>query len=150
VRSIGGWDVRIRRHQDAELTLRAIARGARLAFSSEGAGVYHQRDSEHRITRSSSNYDSLFDVAQSLLETGDAVPRSTRQAAVGQYLYRVAVRSFRRGDDEFGCRALARSRELGFHGHRGGRIARFGSTLLGPRRYHGLIRRALRILPKRQ
>jgi glycosyltransferase involved in cell wall biosynthesis len=146
VRSIGAWDLRIRRHQDAEITLRAVARGARLAFSSEGAGVYHQRDSEHRITRSSSNYESLFDVAESLMATGDAIPRETRQAAVSRYLYRIAVRSFRRGDDDFGRRALARSRELGFRGHVGGRVARLGSTLLGPRRYHNLSRRVRRLL----
>jgi len=146
VRSIGAWDLRIRRHQDAEITLRAIARGARLAFSSEGAGVYHQRDSEHRITRSSSNYDSLFDVAESLMATGEAIPRETREAAVSRYLYRVAVRSFRRGDDDFGCKALARSRELGFRGHVGGRVARLGSRLLGPRRYHNLSRQVRHLL----
>lgn len=146
VRSIGAWDLRIRRHQDAEITLRAIASGARLAFSSKGAGVYHQRDSEHRITRSSSNYDSLFDVAESLMAAGEAIPRETRKAAVSRYLYRVAVRSFRRGDDDFGCRALARSRQLGFHGHIGGRFARIGSTILGPRRYHNLSRQVRRLL----
>ena len=140
VRSIGGWDIRIRRHQDAEITLRAIARGARLAFSTVGAGVYERHNSEHRITRSSSNYDSLFDVAGILLETDGPIPRSTRQAAVARYLYRIAVRAFRRGDDEFGNRALARSRELGFRGHRGG-VARVGSMLLGTRRYNQLASR---------
>jgi glycosyltransferase involved in cell wall biosynthesis len=149
VRAIGGWDERIRRHQDAEITLRAIASGARLAFSNQGAGVYHQRDSEHRITRSSTNYDSLFDVAEKLIATGDAIPRETRQAAVARYLYRVAVRSFRRGDDDFGSWALARSRELGFNGHAGGRVARFGSALLGPRRYHNLSRQVRRLLARR-
>jgi glycosyltransferase involved in cell wall biosynthesis len=148
VRSIGGWDERIRRHQDAEITLRAIACGARLAFSSEGSGVYHQRDSEHRITRSASNYESLFDVADKLIATGEAIPKATRQAAVARYLYRVAVRSFRRGDDDFGRRVLARSRELGFHGHIGGRIARLGSKLLGPRRYHNLSRQVRRLMPR--
>jgi glycosyltransferase involved in cell wall biosynthesis len=149
VRSIGGWDVRIRRHQDAEITLRGIARGARLAFSSKGAGVYERHDSEHRITRSLSNYDSLFDVAEALLEADGAIPRQKRQAAVARYLYRIAVRAFRRGDDEFGNRALARSRQLGFRGHRG-RVARLGSLFLGTRRYNKLAPRLRESLLRRR
>jgi glycosyltransferase involved in cell wall biosynthesis len=134
VRMIGGWDLRVRRHQDAEIALRAIARGARLGFSSEGAGVYVQHDSEHRITRST-GYDAQLDVAEFLLDIDGAIPRSTQEAAISRYLYRMAVLAFRRGDDDFGMRALARSRQLGFHGHLG-RIARLGSALLGTRRYH--------------
>lgn len=138
VRSIGGWDVRVRRHQDTEITLRAIAMGARLAFSREGVGIYEHHDSEHRITRSQNNYDSLLDLAEFLLGTDGVIPRETRQAAISRYLYRMAVEAFRRGDEDFGARALASSRQLGFRGHLG-RIARVGSTLLGVRRYNRLV-----------
>ncbi len=137
VRSIGGWDVRLRRHQDAEIALRAMVCGARLAFSNKGAGVYVQHESEHRVTRST-NYDSQLDVAEFLLETDGPMPEATRRAAVSRYLYRMAVQAFRRGDDDFGMKALDRSRHLGFRGHLG-RIARVGSMLLGTRRYNRLV-----------
>lgn len=152
VRSIGGWDLRIRRHQDTEIAMRAVALGARLAFSREGAGVYHHHDSEHRITNSSSNWDSQFDVAELLLATDGPIPKAVRQAAVSRYLYRVAVVGFRHGYADFGKRALARSRELGFRGHLG-RVAWLGSILLGPRRYHTLaphVRRLLRAATARR
>ena len=141
VRVIGGWDLRVRRNQDGEITLRGIALGARVAVSHEGAGVYWQHDSEHRVSRCSSNLDSLLDVADSLLETPGVVSRSTRQAAISRYLYDAAVDAFCGGHDDFAAKALRRSRELGFHGHRGGRGARLGSMLLGPHLYWRLARR---------
>ena len=144
VRSIGGWDLRVRRHQDAEIALRGIIRGARLGFSRDGAGVYVHHDSEHRITRSAS-FDSQLDVAEFLIETEGAIPRSERQAAISRYLYRMAVLAFRRGDDDFGMKALARSRQLGFHGNLG-RIGRLGSALLGVRRYNRLVAEVHRLL----
>jgi glycosyltransferase involved in cell wall biosynthesis len=144
VRGIGGWDLRVRRNQDGEIALRSMARGASVAVSRKGAGVYYQHNSEHRISRCSSNLDSLLDVAEFLLETQGAISRSTRQAAVSRYLYDSAMDAFRGGNDDFAVKALRRSRELGFHGHRGGRVARFGSTLLGPRLYWRLASKARR------
>ena len=146
VRAIGGWDHRVRRNQDGEIALRGIARGARVAVSYEGAGVYYQHESEHRVSRRSINLDSLLDVAESLLETEGVVPRSTRQAAISRYLYDAAVDAFRGGHDHFAMKALRRSRELGFHGHRGGRGDRLGSMLLGPRLYYRLAPKARRRL----
>ena len=144
VRSLGGWDLRIRRNQDGEIALRGIALGARVAVSREGAGVYYQHNSEHRVSRRSSNLDSLLDVAESLLEIEGVIPRSTRQAAISRYLYDAAVDAFRGGHGDFAAKALRRSRELGFHGHRGGRGARLGSMLLGPRLYYRLAPEARR------
>ncbi len=139
VRAIGGWNLRVRRNQDGEIALRGIALGARVAVSREGAGVYYQHNSAHRVSRCSSNLDSLLDVAESLLETEGVISRSTRQAAISRYLYDAAVDAFRGGHDDFAGKALRRSRELGFHGHRGGRGARLGSMLLGPRLYYRLV-----------
>lgn len=139
VRGIGGWDLRIRRNQDGEIALRGIALGARVVVSREGAGVYYQHNSEHRVSRRSSNLDSLLDVAETLLETEGVISRSTRQAAISHYLYDAAVDAFRGGHGDFAAKALRRSRELGFHGHRGGRSARLGSMLLGPRLYYSLV-----------
>ena len=146
VRAIGGWDLRVRRNQDGEIAMRGVALGARVAFYHEGAGVYYQHDSEHRVSRSASNLDSLLDVAESLLKTEGVIPRATRQAAISRYLYDAAVDAFRGGHDDFAARALCRSRELGFHGHRGGRRTRLGSMLLGARLYHRLIPEARRRL----
>jgi hypothetical protein len=54
------------------------------------------------------------------------------------------VDAFRGGHDDFAVKALRRSRELGFHGHRGGRGARLGSMLVGPRLYYRLVPEARR------
>jgi glycosyltransferase involved in cell wall biosynthesis len=140
-RAIGGWDVRVHRNQDGEIVLRGIARGARLAFSREGAAVYNQHDAEHRVTRSFRNLYSLLDVAEFLLEIDGVIPRRERQAAISRYLYDAAVDACGHNDD-FATKAFARSRELGFHGYRGGRIGRRGSMLLGPGRYYRLARLA--------
>ena len=137
VRSIGGWNPKIRRNQDGEIALRAIASGARLAFSTEGAGVYDQHDSEHRVTRSTTNRDSLLDVADSLLSIDGTIPKSVRTQAISRYLYDAAADAVCAGYDEFAKRALARSRELGFRG-KVGPMRRIGCRLLGFRNYHRL------------
>lgn len=135
VRAIGGWDESLKRSQDGEIAMRAIIRRAKLAFSEEGEGIYYQHESEHRITKSKVNYDSLLLVADKLLSLPGGDPRP-RRASVAQYLYLVASGAFRRGDAALGTRALARSRELGFRGHLGSKLARLGSRLMGLERYH--------------
>jgi glycosyltransferase involved in cell wall biosynthesis len=132
---IGGWDEALKRNQDGEIALRAIIEGAKLAFSDKGEGLYYQHESEHRITKSQLNYDSLVRVAEKLLslQGGDA---PSRRATIAQYLYLIASGAFRRGNTALGMRALERSRELGFRGHLGSKLARLGSTLMGPERYH--------------
>lgn len=144
VREIGGWDEALKRNQDGEIAMRALVKGATLAFSDEGEGLYYQHESEHRITKSKANYGSLLQVAEKLLslEGGDA---RARRASVARYLYRVASDAFRRGDQGLGRQALARSRELGFRGHLGSRPARLGSAVMGLERYH---RWAQRLRPR--
>lgn len=141
IRGIGGWDEAIKRNQDGELVLRALALGASFGFSAAGAGVYVQQDSEHRISRSRTNHLSLLDVANKLVGIDAAIDVRARTEAVSRYLYGVASDAYRRGDPDLGRAALIRSRELGFHGHRGSRVARLGGRVLGVRRYQALAGR---------
>ncbi len=148
VRRIGGWDERIRRNQDGELVLRAILLGATLGTSRVGAGVYVQHPSEHRISLSTDNYSSLIDVVDKLAALDSAVvPPVRRRFVLGQYLYEVARIHFWHAEWELGRRALRKSRELGFLGHRGPKLSRLSYTLLGLERQQRL-RHALRRAPK--
>lgn len=146
VRQIGGWDEAIRRNQDGELVLRAILKGARIAQSREGAGIYVQHHGPHRITRSADNYGSLLEVADKLLQMpSDVLDEGERRDVLARYHAVIAMHAYRRGDDAFGGEALRLSRALGFRGAVGSMSERVGVKTLGAETYFGL-RRTLRSL----
>jgi glycosyltransferase involved in cell wall biosynthesis len=139
IRRIGGWDEALTRNQDGELVLRGLLLGGKICTTSIGAGVYEQHPSEHRITRSRSNFSSLIVAADKLLSIeSEIVAADEKKFLIAQHLYDIAASAYRRGDIEFGAIALTRSRELGFRGHRGSSIAKLGSRIFGVRRYQTL------------
>ncbi len=140
VRGIGGWDPEVRKSQDIEIVLRAILGGARFTCSDEGAGVYVFHGDRPTITSRTDNFVSLFDVNEKLLALpSTAVSAEVRRRAGGMRYYNVAKSSFAAGQEELGERALKRSRELGFAGHRGTLRHRLLASLLGLRRKAALV-----------
>lgn len=132
LRSIGGWNERILRNQDGEVTLRAVLLGARFAISNKGWGVWRQHESQHRITGRTDNLQGLLDVAEELLVVEPiAVPEEVRRRACARYLYRSAHKCFVVGEDGLGEAALRRSRMLGLRGHLGNPLHVVVSTALG-------------------
>jgi glycosyltransferase involved in cell wall biosynthesis len=50
INRVGGWDEATQKNQDGELMIRAISRGAKLAYAEGGVGVYWQHESISRIS----------------------------------------------------------------------------------------------------
>ena len=137
IRRIGGWTEGLKRNEDGELVLRGVMEGARLAFSSEGRGVYVHHDSADRLTSRTDILDSRLTVGEMLLARESAViAPELKQSAVARYFYRVALNCYSVGRQDLAEASLKRARQLGFGGHTGPLWHRIAAALLGvPGRY---------------
>lgn len=120
VRSIGGWDEKVRRNQDGEIALRSMLLGARFALTKEGAGVWVDDRVVERITTRTDNLDSLLYIVDKFLAMqSDFVSDAVRVAACASYCLVIAHLAFSNGKDEVGAKALAKRRSLGFTDYSG-------------------------------
>jgi glycosyltransferase involved in cell wall biosynthesis len=111
LRSLGGWDVAIRRNQDGEVVLRAIMCGGRFALSTEGRGIYVNHGSSMRISKRSDNMEGAFDVAEKLLKLPSTVISDALKSEVcGRRYYMLARNCYAKGLEALGAKALERSR----------------------------------------
>lgn len=134
IRGIGGWTEGLKRNEDGELVLRGVMEGARLAFSSEGRGVYVHHDSAERLTRRTDILDSRLIVGELLLaRPSQVIAPPLKVSAVARYFYRVAMHCYSVGRDDLAEASLKRARQLGFAGHGGPLWHRIAARLLGMR-----------------
>jgi glycosyltransferase involved in cell wall biosynthesis len=124
VRSIGGWDERLKKDQDGELMIRALIKGLAVAVSDRGNGVYWQHDSPHRVTRAQINdvlYSAnvVFDQIETWIRSAAGKAFMERyEVALGRYCCKTAWVAFSYGEDDIGEQWSARARKFGF-GNRG-------------------------------
>jgi glycosyltransferase involved in cell wall biosynthesis len=142
--SIGGWRPLIR-GDDAELVMRALIVGARLATSGRGLGVYVQHGSPDRVStrtgREVLNCD--LDTLRNLLALARSHRRYEAQSSFAKAFYRVAYEAFANRIDDVGEAALNEARVLGLSGHVGPMVHRVLSRVLGLRlklRFTGFIK----------
>jgi glycosyltransferase involved in cell wall biosynthesis len=146
VRTLGGWDETVEKNQDGELVMRAALSGARIAVSRQGRAIYVRAGGE-TVSSRPDNLGSLLRVSEKVLATpSSAVDDETRRRACALHDYRIAWDCFERGADALGAVALARSRELGFHGHRGPLPHRLLAHFVGLRRKCIVVEGAKRLI----
>ena len=132
LREIGGWDESVARNQDGELVIRAVLRGARIANSAKGCGVYLRHPGESSISMRSDKLESLLQVSDKVLHTpSEIISAQDRLIACAAHDYGIAWRCFEAGRDDLGRRALARSRARGFRGNWGNRATRLFANIFG-------------------
>jgi glycosyltransferase involved in cell wall biosynthesis len=132
VRSIGGWDERLKKDQDGELMIRALVNGLRVCVSDHGNGVYWQHDSPFRVTRA--KLDDVLYAAEVVFEQVEAwvgsnteeVLRNRLRVVLGRYCCKMAWVAFSYGGDAEGAQWVARARRFGF----GSKGYNYRSTML--------------------
>lgn len=134
LRSLGGWDESLLRNQDVELGLRGLLASSSIAIAESGKAVWCQHDSPNRISNTHNGAAAALGVLRYLdrhltslkinLSEGGLLELAVRYYETARWL-------FRSGEFDAGRLALARSRELGFCGHKGGWLGRKVSMLIG-------------------
>jgi cellulose synthase/poly-beta-1,6-N-acetylglucosamine synthase-like glycosyltransferase len=130
---IDGWNPKALRNQDAEVTIRALLKGARVTVASSGLGVYVQHDRPGRVSKGTSlevvsSWLSCFEELWTLAQAQSI--EGLRQCFATQF-YLIACYAFASGVDEVGQRALRRARDLGLNGHPGSFSHRILVRILG-------------------
>lgn len=140
LRSIGGWDPELTRNDDGELVNRAFLKGARIAVSHQGCGVYVKHSTESLNNRTD-NMDSMIRANEKLLAIDPpALPPDVRHHVCAGHYYNIAWNSYLSGRDDLGDIALRRSRAMGFRS-RGPLSYRIAAAVLGVRPTCRLIAR---------
>lgn len=132
LRGIGGWNEQVLLNQDAELVMRALLRGARVAVNSQGRGLYHMSvEGSLSKVKSDDKLSSLAAFLGAMLPEARAAGFNEGVEALRRALYGVARMGFRLGHAEAGRKALTALRDDGFSGHYGGAAHRLGAAALG-------------------
>ena len=151
LREIGGWDEAIQRNQDGELVARAVLRGARIALSNEGCGVYVQYPDKATISRRADRLESLLLVSDKVLATeGPVIDSAARRRACAAHDYGIAWRCFESGRDDLGRIALRRARAGGFKDNWGSPLPRLVANLFGLRLRFVVVRWLRRLNVRRE
>jgi hypothetical protein len=134
LRSIGGWDERVKKHQDIEVVLRSLLHGARVSISDAGRAVHCDHTAAHRMSMNNSE-----ETMRSQIEFHDRLWRlaaiempSLKPQFAARY-YGMARVAFFYGWPRSGRASLSRARALGFKGHAGGPLHAFLARALGLR-----------------
>jgi glycosyltransferase involved in cell wall biosynthesis len=135
LRSIGGWNESLRRNEDGELVLRAALRGARIAASRVGTGVYVQHPSPDRVSQrldEAALADELGLMAwlRAELEQRGWLDERMRAALIG-YVYNWRRTAFRHDRKRAAAEFTAVWRQLGGRRDEGTIAHRLVSQVLG-------------------
>lgn len=141
LREIGGWDETLAKNQDGDLVYRAFARGASVALSGAGLGVYVQHDDPKRITRCHDQrcLASQLRVLDRVRATMDDLGFDGR-AELARAYYSLARVAYTHEADDLGAAAEAAARELGVCGNPGPLAHRAVADVLGLRAKQRLAR----------
>lgn len=143
--AIGGWKVGMKKNQDGEIVIRCLLQGYQSAISTEGAGVYWQHVSEHRVT-SASMADSLpsQEVVRQLVEAWmheNHAQASRLKDALAIFCYNQSKAAFFFGEQAQGDAWLSHARRYGLRRHPGNLLHRVSATVLGLARKQQLLAR---------
>lgn len=140
VRAIGGWDDTLTRNDDGELVMRAVLKGARLAASHKGCGLY-VKHSATSLNNRTDNMESMLRANEKLRSVAaPAIDPALRDALCAGHDFNIAWHCYLAGQDTLGDTALARSRAAGF-GTRGPWLYRVAFRLFGLKASAKLLRR---------
>ena len=134
LRDLGGWDEKLVRNQDVELGLRGLLASDAIATTRLGKAVWCQHSSPYRISHTHTGAAAALGIFGYLDQHLTALKKNLNDAGLSQLAiryYEVARWLFQSGEIDAGRRALARSRELGYHGHTGEGSRRLISMLVG-------------------
>lgn len=131
---IGGWDETVLINQDAEIVMRALLRGPRLAVNREGRGIYNMTGASSLSgAKSREKLENYVETLTRLAAAADQAAPSFagRTGGIEETLYGVARMAFRAGWSETGNRALAALRNRGVTRHFGSPVHVLASRLMG-------------------
>ena len=134
--SIGAWNPEAQlRGDDAELVMRAMIMGAKVATVYEGLGIYVQHDSPDRISKRTGPevLSCEFDFTKNLWSLAKRNAMFEAQRSFSHAFYRLAYQAYALGYNSQGEVALKISRDLGFRGHIGSTTHKVFAGLLGLR-----------------
>lgn len=148
LRSLGGWDESLVRHQDVELGLRGLIAANTIVATRQGRSVWCHHDSPFRICHTQNGAAAALGILGYLdrhLATLTKILSASGVAILALRYYDIARWLFQSGEYHAGRRALAKSRQLGYHGHKGNWPGRQISMLVGleMRERLGRIKRGL-------
>lgn len=134
--SIGGWNERALRRQDSELVVRGLLKGAKVAISNEGRGVYVQHDSPTRVSRRGGRPELQWELCslRNLWALAQESAKYSTRAAFSVAFYHLAYDAFSEYVDDVGQSALKEARALGLQGHIGSLRHRVLAKIFGLRR----------------
>jgi len=132
VRSVGGWGDFLR-DQDGELVLRALMHNPRVEILDSGLGVYVQHDGPGRVSRRAGRgvVEDQLRLWRSLWDQAQRVGWTDLKPYFAARFYIVAYEAAEQGVVDVSRDALRFARGLGFTGHRGTRLHKVLSTILG-------------------
>jgi glycosyltransferase involved in cell wall biosynthesis len=145
---LGGWDTLVEVRQDVELAIRALLAKPRTASSTGGATIWHQYQSNQRVSSRAGAAALASDLRwfnktlMGVAELGD----TEMNHHIAQAYYQLAYVSLTSRQFDIGKSALRQSRMLGFKGHTGGALRRLVRGAIGLERERQLTRRAKAIL----
>lgn len=148
LRILGGWDETLVRNQDVELGLRGLLASTSIAVARSGKAVWCQHNSPNRISHTHTGASAALGVLRYLDEHLAALQINLSEGGLLELAvryYETARWLFQSGQFEAGRLALARSRKLGYRGHKGEWMGRQISMLFGleTRERLGRIKRGL-------
>ena len=149
LKSIGGWNPKVRRSQDIELVLRALLLGARAQTVDAGYCVWIDHASPLRIGSQSGRdaIESELDFHEELL-TLIGPSRPSLRLPMATRFHALAEQAYFRGYGDLGDSAMQRSRQLGFDGRVGPWRKRITTRLIGSKGYAGIRRAKAHLLSR--
>jgi hypothetical protein len=133
LRRIGGWNESFKHNDDAELVIRALISGFKVAVTDQGCGYYVQHHSPHRVSQAANKVaskaaDRIFTMAAThTIASNNEMLRD----ALAAFSYEQARRAYRAGESRSGEIWLARAKAHGLKHHLGSAGHKFAAGILG-------------------
>ena len=142
LRRIGGWNESFRHNDDAELVIRALIAGAKVAVTHKGCGYYVQHKSPHRVSQAASAVAS--EAADRIFAMVSAYEAKSRDGslryALAAFAYEQARRAYRAGETKLGAVWHEKAKSLGLDRHLGTVAHKVMASILGLRTKERLAR----------
>jgi cellulose synthase/poly-beta-1,6-N-acetylglucosamine synthase-like glycosyltransferase len=133
LRRIGGWNESFRHNDDAELVIRALLDGFKVAVTNQGCGYYVQHDSPHRVSQAASAIatEAANGIFSMVVAHESASTSAVLRDALAAFAYEQARRAYRAGEPRWGAIWHGRAKARGLDGHLGTTAHKILATVLG-------------------
>ena len=133
LRRIGGWNESFRHNDDAELVIRALIDGFKVAVTDQGCGFYVQHDSPHRVSQAANAVATVAadEIYSMVLAYESSSNNVMLRDALAAFAYEQARRTYRAGETKLGFIWHGRAKSLGLTHHLGTLAHKVIASILG-------------------